>query len=92
MSRFRRMRSIPNFAAMHSSVHNYFKRQRNIEGAGSNRYMTPRFTDGADSLLSNTCSSANSAGAFTMARHRPLACRIVSVVNSNCLAALATVY
>ncbi|MBY9068206.1 IS6 family transposase [Hyphomonas sp. WL0036] len=32
MSRFRRMRSLQKFAAAHSSVHNHFNHQRNIEG------------------------------------------------------------
>jgi len=31
MLRFRRMRSLQKFAAMHSSVHNHFNHQRNIE-------------------------------------------------------------
>jgi putative transposase len=31
MSRFRRMRSLQKFASMHSSVHNHFNHQRNIE-------------------------------------------------------------
>lgn len=32
MSRFRRMRSLQKFASAHSSVHNHFNNQRNIEG------------------------------------------------------------
>ena len=32
MSRFRRMRSLQKFASVHSSVHNHFNHQRNIEG------------------------------------------------------------
>lgn len=32
MSRFRQMRSLQKFAAAHSSVHNHFNHQRNIEG------------------------------------------------------------
>jgi len=32
MSRFRRMRSLQKFASAHSSVHNHFNHQRNIEG------------------------------------------------------------
>ena len=31
MSRFRRMRSLQKFASVHSSVHNHFNHQRNIE-------------------------------------------------------------
>jgi putative transposase len=31
MSRFKRMRSLQNFASVHSSVHNHFNHQRNIE-------------------------------------------------------------
>ena len=31
MLRFRRMRSLQKFASMHSSVHNHFNHQRNIE-------------------------------------------------------------
>jgi putative transposase len=31
MSRFRRMRSLQKFASVHSSVHNHFNNQRNIE-------------------------------------------------------------
>jgi putative transposase len=31
ISRFRRMRSLQKFASMHSSVHNHFNHQRNIE-------------------------------------------------------------
>jgi putative transposase len=30
MSRFRRMRSLQKFASVHSSVHNHFNHQRNI--------------------------------------------------------------
>lgn len=32
MSRFSRMRSLQKFASVHSSVHNHFNDQRNIEG------------------------------------------------------------
>lgn len=32
MSRFRRMRSLQKFASAHSSVHNHFNHQRNIQG------------------------------------------------------------
>lgn len=32
MSRFRRMRSLQKFASAHSSIHNHFNHQRNIEG------------------------------------------------------------
>ncbi|KCZ90547.1 ISHne6, transposase [Hyphomonas hirschiana VP5] len=31
MSRFRRMRSLQKFASVHSSVHNHFNHQRNID-------------------------------------------------------------
>jgi putative transposase len=46
MSRFRRMRSLQKFASIHSSVHNHFNHQRNIESRA-------RFKSLRDAALSN---------------------------------------
>ena len=39
MLRFRRMRSLQKFASMHSSVHNHFNHQRNIESKTRFKYL-----------------------------------------------------
>ena len=39
MLRFRRMRSLQKFASMHSSVHNHFNHQRNIERRARFKYL-----------------------------------------------------
>jgi len=67
MLRFRQMRSLQKFASVHSSVHNHFNYQRNIERRTSLKiYTMPLLLNSVDFLLPNTRRPKGNGDWFTL--------------------------